>query len=155
MNRLSDRERFLARVRRALGRVAGDGPGQDDSASAAGGGSYRAGLPPRADHPGDDPSAWRSRFRAELEAVGGSAEAVARDALGTAAAAHAARLKVGRVLAWDPAALPADAGRLLADALEALSAAGLEVRTWPAAAADAELGVVVAEAAIAASGTVM
>ncbi|HEX6989763.1 MAG TPA: LUD domain-containing protein [Bacillota bacterium] len=152
---MSDRERFLARVRRALGRAAGAGPGHQDSALGAVGGSYRAALPPRADHPGDDPSAWRSRFVAELEAVGGSAEAVARAALGTAAAAYAARLKISRVVAWDPALLPEDAGRLLADALAALSAAGLDVRTWPAAAADAEMGVVVAEAAIAASGTVM
>lgn len=146
------RERFLARVRQALAGGAGPAPGYAAEAGAAVG---RGSMPPRADHPGSDPAAWPARFAAELEAVGGSAERTAWEEAGPRAAAYAGRLGVRRVLAWDPAALPGPGGELLASVLAWLSGEGLEVRTWPAEAADAELGVVVAEAAIAASGTVM
>lgn len=146
------RARFLARLGEALGRqgAAAGRPPQPPAPSL--------GLPRRADDPGTDPGAWPARFAAELEAVGGSAEIVPAAAAAGRAAAYAAGLGVRRVLAWDPAALTGEAAALLAAALEALAASGCEVQTWPAPVAEAaraELGVVVAEAAIAASGTVV
>lgn len=145
-----ERERFLASLGEALGRQA-SAPGRLPKPPAPGGD-----LPRRADHPGTDPGTWPARFAAELEAVGGTAEIVPPGEAARRAAAYAAGLGVRRVLAWDPAALTGEAAALLTATLEALSASGFEVQTWPTAdAAEAELGVVVAEAAVAASGTVM
>ncbi|GAB6876790.1 hypothetical protein JCM13210_15170 [Thermaerobacter litoralis] len=133
-----------------------------------------AGLP-RADHPGPDPAGWPERFGRELEAVhgtwtraqGGRPEAVAA-ACAAACAAFVRSRGLRRVVAWDPAApgLPEGAGPVLEAVLHALEEAGCQVTRWRdqepglsplrlrEAAAAADLGIVVAHFAIAASGTV-
>ncbi|QIA27556.1 iron-sulfur cluster-binding protein [Thermaerobacter sp. PB12/4term] len=133
-----------------------------------------AGLP-RVDHPGPDPAGWPERFGRELEAVhgtwtrvqGGTPEAVAA-ACAAACAAFVRSRGLRRVVAWDPAApdLPEGAGPVLEAVLHALEEAGCQITRWrdhepgPSplrlreAAATADLGIVVAHFAIAASGTV-
>ena len=161
-----EREDFLRRVREAL--ASGGRPGPAERPRGA------AGLG-RADHPGDDPAAWPERFARELAAVKGSCEILSDPAAGHGAVAAAcvqyARSRgLRRVVAWDPAALatgpegddPGKAGDVLAAVLAALQEAGCEVTPWRGAdaaalrrwAAAAELGVVVAHCAVAASGTV-
>ncbi|PZN08096.1 MAG: hypothetical protein DIU69_10560 [Bacillota bacterium] len=165
-----ERERFLERVRRALGRGGVHGAAKRTRGVTGLG---------RADHPGDDPAAWPERFARELAAVKGSCEilsdpeAGAGPAAGAVAAAcvrYARTHQLRRVVAWDPTALatsphgkdPDDTGQTLGGVLVALQEEGCEVTPWRGedaaslrrAAAAAELGIVVAHSAIAASGTV-
>lgn len=118
-------------------------------------------FPPRADHPGTDPEALRQRFMAELESVGGTSATARWSAAGRQVVDFARAKGIKDVVAWDPGALDGDEAAMLATVGQALEDAGINVTWWrgeePAlrrAAAGAQLGIVVAGFAIAASGTV-
>ena len=152
-------------------RTAAAGPALDPFPVVASGPT--AGLP-RADHPGPDPATWPERFGRELEAVhgtwtrvhGSTPEATA-SACAAACAEYARAHGLRRVVAWDPAApdLPEGAGPVLEAVLHALEEAGCQVTRWRGdrqrqapsslrqAAATADLGIVAAHFAVAASGT--
>lgn len=173
------RDAFLARVRAALaaGRAAHGGhareqggPGPLERAEPVRVGV--AGLP-RADHPGPDPAAWPERFGRELEAAGGSSARVAADATAVAdhVEAYARRHGLRHAVTWDPGALPAQEAGWLRAAWAGLERAGCRVQALRAAAepgatpgggdparaaaAAADAGLVVADAAVVASGTVL
>lgn len=162
-----ERERFLQRVRQALERGGVLGAAERPRGAAGLG---------RADHPGDDPAAWPERFARELAAVKGTCELIpgpagGGEAVAAACVAYARSHGLRRVVAWDPVALasglhatddPAATDKTLATVLTALEEAGCEVTPWRGTdagflrqvATGADLGVVVAHCAIAASGTV-
>lgn len=170
------RDAFLARVRAALAAGGGDQAGRVRKGS--GPGPHAAAQPtprgadglPRADHPGHDPEAWPERFGRELEAVGGTWARVAADeaALAHHLESYARGQGLRQAVAWDPEALPAPEGAWLRAALTGLERAGCRAQVLAAggtdvadpasaraAAAAAEVGVVVAEAGVVASGSVL
>lgn len=141
------RDAFLQRVREALG-----GGRRDPDADARPVGA--AGLP-RADRPAGDAAALAARFAREARAVGCDVARIAPAEVAARCAAHAREQGARSFVAWEPE------GGLGAAAVAGLREAGLEGLEWrglPAGEprrrlASADLGLVVADLAIAASGT--
>lgn len=147
------RARMLSRIRARLGRDAAAAPPP-----------LEIPILPRADHPGEDRSLWAARFAEELAAVDGTSEQVAAFADALVSVERYCDLHALRAaITWDLTALPQpDAGWLqqLADVLASRDVKlafwrGDDRRALQQRAAQADLGIIIADAAIAASGTVV
>lgn len=147
-----EKEAFLRRVRDALGGARRD-PEEEGRPVGA------AGLP-RAGRPEGGPAALAARFAREAQAVGGGAERAAPAEVAARCAAYARAEGARRFVSWDAEAAGSAAG-LWTAAVDGLRSAGLEELEWRGLPADerrrrlaaADLGLVLADLAIAASGT--